>query len=100
MIGLSIDGGDERTLSVSATSTVEVIAAPPVTLLKLEEGNKRFNFKLRANDINNPGDTEDSATVSVEVVPVPPPPKKFPWWIVILLLVLIGLGVGLYYAFK
>ena len=81
---LSVDGDSERTLSASATSTLEVIASPPITLIKMEEGNKRFNFKLRVNDTENTSDMVDSETVSVEVIPVPPPPKKFPWWIVIL----------------
>jgi hypothetical protein len=81
---LSVDGASERSLSASATSTVEVVANPPITLLKMEEGNKRFNFKLRVHNADNANDIVDSATVSVEVIPVPPPPKKFPWWIVIL----------------
>jgi eukaryotic-like serine/threonine-protein kinase len=89
---LTVDGSAERSLGSSATSTVEVLARPPANLLKMEEGNKRFNFKLRVHDAGNPKETVDSMTVSVEVIPVPPPPKKFPWWIVILLAV-IGLGV-------
>jgi hypothetical protein len=84
---LSIDGDAERSLDASATSTIEVAACPPANLLKMEEGNKRFNFKLRVHNVDDSKDTVDSATVSVEVIPVPPLPKKFPWWIVILLAV-------------
>ena len=96
---LSVDGDDERSLAAKATSTLEVTANPPVGLLKMEEGNKRFNFKLRVQNAADPSDTVDSATVSVEVIPVPPPPKKFPWWIVILAitgLVIIGGAIWYY----
>jgi len=89
---LTVDGSAERSLGSSATSTVEVLARPPANLLKMEEGNKLFNFKLRVHNASDPDDTVDSVTVSVEVIPAPPPPKKFPWWIVILLAV-VGLGV-------
>ena len=92
---LSVDGDAERSLSASATTTMEVLARPPAQLLKVEDGNKRFNFKLRAHDADNPDNIVDSAIVSVEVIPVPPPPKKFPWWLVILLIV-IGLSIGGY----
>ena len=97
---LTVDGEAERTLTTAATSTVEVAANPPATLLKMEEGNKRFNFKLRVSDADNPSDTVDSATVSVEVIPVPPPPKKFPWWIVILIAVIIIVGITIWQVTK
>ena len=97
---LTVDGEAERTLSTAATSTIEVVANPPATLLKMEEGNKRFNFKLRVNDADNPSDTVDSATVSVEVIPVPPPPKKFPWWIVILAITGIAIIGGAIWHFN
>ena len=97
---LTVDGKSERTLSTAATSTIDVVANPPATLLKVEEGNKRFNFKLRVNDVNNPSDIVDSATVSIEVIPVPPPPKKFPWWIVILALTGIAIIGGAIWYFN
>ena len=83
---LTVDGAAERSLDASASSSVEVVARPPANLLKMEDGNKRFNFKLRVHDVEDPEEIVDSVTVSVEVIPVPPQPKKFPWWIVILLL--------------
>ena len=97
---LTIVGGAQRKLAASATSTLEVVAKPPATLLKMEEGKKSFNFKLRVSDANNPKETVDSATVSVEVEPVPPPPKKFPWWIVILILCIMIIGGGIWYYYN
>jgi hypothetical protein len=97
---LTVDGAAERGLDASASSTVELVARPPADLLKIKDGNKHFNFKLRVHDAEDPEEIVDSVTVRVEVIPAPPQPKKFPWWIVILLLAVTGLGVGLYYAFK
>jgi hypothetical protein len=92
---LTIDGDVERDLQASSDSTIEVNVAPPAGLLKEEDGQKSFNFKLRVYDVKNPESTAYSATVSVMVKPTASKPNPFPWrWIAIItvsLFVIVGL---------
>lgn len=95
---MTVEGSIERELTEGVDTTVNVVVAPPKTLLDENATDKTYTFRLRIYDSKNPETAVDSSTVSVVVQAAAQAQKRSPWtWLIPLIIVaLIALGTTIY----